>query len=315
MLQTVPFPMPVSIVQVAAGLMHCTARNYDGMVFSWGDNACGQLGIASEVRTMSLPRQVSVPPVKHIACGYDHTVVVTGDHKVFAWGSNTCDQLGLAELRNFHAPVEVDVSNVESCEAMATGTVFCTTEGELLSTGENHIGQLSLGHWGYVRGLQQVPIGTEKVQSIACGTNHFVALTRHKRVMTSDLDYGMLRLIPGLFNVKQVAANQHTVLALDVAGALFCWRPNSSQIGAPVLTCMHTVHCNNLSCYALVVGKNVAEITRSMLRPVVNKFPMEMFSPPLKPAAKPKPKRDRDTVARASKKKKKTTDKENTACL
>ena len=78
-----------------------------GVVFSWGTDSCGQLGLdlfnnsGSQASYKVLyPRMiVSLRDeiIKEVCCGHSHTMVVNVNGQVFAWGLNSSGQLGLGE--------------------------------------------------------------------------------------------------------------------------------------------------------------------------------------------------------------------------
>ena len=82
----------VSAADLAAGWTHSVAIQ-DGRVWTWGDNAYGQLGQPDAGRALR-PRPVAgVEHVVAVAASW-HTLAVTADGQVYAWGRNTYGQLG-----------------------------------------------------------------------------------------------------------------------------------------------------------------------------------------------------------------------------
>jgi alpha-tubulin suppressor-like RCC1 family protein len=87
------------IVDFAVGREHnvvCTAAD---MVFTWGSNRDGQLGLGNKL-DYSVPQALpwTFGPVTSMSCGGDHTVVVTALHGVVSWGQNEFGQCGRHEI-------------------------------------------------------------------------------------------------------------------------------------------------------------------------------------------------------------------------
>ena len=87
------------IVDFAVGREHnvvCTAAD---MVFTWGSNRDGQLGLGNKLDYI-VPQALpwTFGPVTSMSCGGDHTVVVTALHGVVSWGQNEFGQCGRHEI-------------------------------------------------------------------------------------------------------------------------------------------------------------------------------------------------------------------------
>ena len=59
-----------NIKSIDCGLFHTVCLDFEGNVFSLGENSLGQLGFES-FGSISEPKQVDIPPIKQISCG-DH---------------------------------------------------------------------------------------------------------------------------------------------------------------------------------------------------------------------------------------------------
>ncbi len=79
-----------AIVRIAAANKHSVAVTSGGDVFTWGSNACGQLGYGSfDSNASPNPRAVEALKGKRIiecAASKRHTLVLTGDGDVLTWG-------------------------------------------------------------------------------------------------------------------------------------------------------------------------------------------------------------------------------------
>ena len=84
------------IVRVSAGDAHSMAIDDAGLLFAWGRNVEGQLGVGDEKSRM-LPTIVPCPRMKTVAAGCIHTVAITLDGHGFSWGVDGGGRLGLIE--------------------------------------------------------------------------------------------------------------------------------------------------------------------------------------------------------------------------
>ena len=126
--------------QVVAGLYHSLALTSDGLVFSWGSNSNGQLGLcASAPRTSGQegvcyvtagagsgfydhlePMQVmelSGVSICSIATGARHTLAISDDGNVYAWGDNKKRQLGVPLALDSAGPLLV-LSSMSACSLL-----------------------------------------------------------------------------------------------------------------------------------------------------------------------------------------------------
>lgn len=79
----------VPISQVAAGAHHTIACSVSGLVYSWGRNRFGQLGLSTKRYPHALfePKSVNLPePIQQTSAGTAHSVFVTRSGKVYVCG-------------------------------------------------------------------------------------------------------------------------------------------------------------------------------------------------------------------------------------
>ncbi len=91
------------VVSVAVGRSHRLALTSDGSVWSWGDNASGQLGRdydPSQIQPITDLSDVSV-----VAAGAAHSVAFTTPGEVWAWGANEAGQVGNGTMATQRRPV------------------------------------------------------------------------------------------------------------------------------------------------------------------------------------------------------------------
>ena len=157
----VQFPEGHSICAVASGGFHCVALTDSGELFSWGDNAHGQLGYREVgVDCQPIPRYLALRratgqqiQVKELACGQHHTAALSKDGELWLWGCGKNGQLGNGDrpIRQA-APRPIPRSsfkNREPVRHVACGdkhTCAVDTAGQLYTWGCGAQGQLGHGN-------------------------------------------------------------------------------------------------------------------------------------------------------------------------
>ena len=102
------------VVKIACGADFALAMTVGGLVFSWGDNSMGQLGLGDFTTRLrpELIKYLRAAKVQHIACGRAHSAVITPASLLFTFGSNAYGQLGHGqgslEDRTVHTPRVVE---------------------------------------------------------------------------------------------------------------------------------------------------------------------------------------------------------------
>ncbi len=89
----------VKIKTVVSGADSCTcmAISDTGLVYSWGRNDYGQLGLGHTTNVYN-PTQVEIPDAETIvggACGPHHTLIYSAKGTLFSAGAGKCGQLGI----------------------------------------------------------------------------------------------------------------------------------------------------------------------------------------------------------------------------
>jgi len=93
----IPTELPsVKAISVSAGGQHSMLLDHRGNVFTFGNNAYGQLGHATgEICTQKLIMVPEVKGARAISAGSFHSMVIGPDHSVWVFGRNDKGQLGL----------------------------------------------------------------------------------------------------------------------------------------------------------------------------------------------------------------------------
>ena len=105
------------IIKLAAGSTHSVALTKSGIVYVWGSNKEGQLGLGDEAEEISYTAEkisFEEGQVKDISCGYYHTAIVTEAGDLYTFGEADGGKLGLGDVGNNNQdtidyPTKVDI--------------------------------------------------------------------------------------------------------------------------------------------------------------------------------------------------------------
>jgi alpha-tubulin suppressor-like RCC1 family protein len=218
----------------------------------WGSNDDQELGfngpdvLSPKELQLTLPELDQNFEVVQVATGAGHTLVLTKDHVVFSWGLNSKGQLGLGDFFPRGGPTHLLPPPGVQFSKLACGAFFSmalTSDGRLFAWGDNHRGNLGLGH-NRTSAIPTRVTFSEKILDVACGSLHTLALT------SSGAVYGWGRNVDGeiglgftchnsntpgklwISEVIQISAIFHS-MALTRDGSLYVWGWNSGSLGLP----------------------------------------------------------------------------------
>ena len=154
--QTIPVPILENVTYVSAGARHTMAITDDGILWGWGHNAYGQLGIGTAGYIYSEHAFVLRPVpimenVRTVSAASSHTMAITFDEELWGWGSNRSANLGIGvenvnrddERLNegFRLTPILVMENVTGVSAAYTHTMAVTSDGSLWAWGGNNQGR------------------------------------------------------------------------------------------------------------------------------------------------------------------------------
>ena len=186
-----------AVHHVANSYSHSVALTTEGLLFGFGLNSRGQLGLGSSENMWTLPQAIKSLARKgralSVAAGVEHTAVVMESGSVYTFGRNDSGQLGIDDrhrkISEYPVLVEDGLSRLRGlrCTAVACGYYFTVVlaEGKLHSFGCNDFGQLGLGHTSST--FAPAPVLTaddDEFVALSCGTGHTVAVTTDGRVIS-----------------------------------------------------------------------------------------------------------------------------------
>eukprot|EP01132_Coremiostelium_polycephalum_P002758 gene2758-3432_t len=139
--------------KVVFGAQHSLAITTTGLVFSWGNNNNGQLGLG-HTNSKLVPVRISVldqvgSPIVDLAAGGYHSAIITEQGIAYMWGSNQFGQLGQGDDIDCLVPSRVkgDLEEKKVIK-MALGnnhTLLATSEQDLFTFGYGEFYQLGHG--------------------------------------------------------------------------------------------------------------------------------------------------------------------------
>lgn len=239
-------------VTAKAGDSHSCALDNTGVVYCWGDNAKGQLGVG-DVDARSTPTAVSLPgTVRELDARHETSCAIVSPNDLYCWGYNEENGMGLPELfQNQLSPRKIDavagtgyrtvgVAQGHLCAIATTGELFCSgrnTEHQVSSDANAQFGALTkvgtATDWWTVNGTIATTCGlrggTQGVSGeLWCmGANDNGQLGQGNFAEQVDLvRVGGTRLFS-----KSATGVLHTC-AIDSGGVLACWGRNvEGQLG------------------------------------------------------------------------------------
>lgn len=188
-------------VEVAAGNNHSLVLDNLGKVWTFGDNASGQLGNNLAPTDSAYPVQVlkqaspavALDRIIQISAGSSFSLALDGDGKVWSWGSNTDGKLGNGIATGTRAVADLVQKNasgnppLDKIVRISTGTNFSMavdSEGHVWGWGNNAYAQMGIGDFVADQTLavktQVSATGGDfsDVADVAVGANHAVFLKK-----------------------------------------------------------------------------------------------------------------------------------------
>ncbi|XP_070828582.1 secretion-regulating guanine nucleotide exchange factor [Chaetodon trifascialis] len=161
---------------------------------------------------------------------------------IYSWGANSYGQLGQGDAEDQSDPRLSDIAALQSrgVRALSGGgghSVVITENGEVFVCGQNHRGQLGLGHNADISTLQLCPSLKQRATKVACGWDFTLLLTDCGRVLACGSNaFGQLGVgqtvthsadLQAVENLKEpvvsVAAGLRHSLAVTDSGCVYQW--------------------------------------------------------------------------------------------
>jgi alpha-tubulin suppressor-like RCC1 family protein len=231
------------------------AIGWNGLAYTWGLNGFGQSGRSDSVTVPTFFSADFIPTISNAvqgSLGAQHSLVLRNDGAVWSFGYGEYGQLGLGTF-----PTEQDIptltpyltGKIAYVSAGTKHSLYLTTTGQILATGDNSYGQLGFGDFT-TRTIPGIVLGLFGVTSVSVSPTGF-----HNMVTTSSGVayawghnlFGQLGIgttvhtpspvaIPNLSNVKQVSTGTFHSLLLttdsnNVTQVLGCGYNSNGELG------------------------------------------------------------------------------------
>ncbi|XP_043090994.1 probable E3 ubiquitin-protein ligase HERC3 isoform X2 [Puntigrus tetrazona] len=177
----------IPLAQISAGGDHSFVLSLSGVVFGWGKNSAGQLGLGdtTDRHVPTVVNSLNQKKTVSISCGGEHTATLSKGGTVFTFGSGGSGQLGHNSFRDEHHPrvvAELWGSEVSQVTCGRHHTLVSVTSSKLIySFGCGTQGQLGNGELIKQSLPFPVDLPTEcnheyTIEKIIAGENHSFAL-------------------------------------------------------------------------------------------------------------------------------------------
>merc|ERR1712000_210112 len=171
----------------------------DGLVYSFGYNEYGELGIGNTVESYNSPQLISsLKDVEFIECGNEHTFCKTLSNEIYCWGNNYFGQVGIDNIITQNTPILCSSLSKEDVIDIKCGyshTLALTSNGDVLSCGSNNFGQLGREtDDNYSKSFQKIEDLSE-ITRIECGYYHSFSIDINNDLYVfGNNDFGQLGL-------------------------------------------------------------------------------------------------------------------------
>ncbi len=135
-----------NVVKISCGDAHYLALDSNGCVFSWGNNAYGECGIAT---TGNLTKTYVSDEVLDISAGNHTSIIQKLNGDIYVLGNNASGQIGLSGTAKATALTKITLAENVGLEVISAGenthSGFVDENGFVWHTGLNTYGELGIG--------------------------------------------------------------------------------------------------------------------------------------------------------------------------
>ena len=199
-MQYVSLPTPIpnlpQINMISCGDRFTICVDYEGFIWSFGENNYGQLGTGNK-KIFNFPQKlINIPPVVSVSCGSDHTLIITNDSNLWSCGCNRYGQLCHGDTQDRSKPQKTSFSNILKIATGWEHSLFQNDKGEIFSCGYNRNGQCGLGHFNDSQITPNlIPNLPSKIVYFGCGGHISLFIDSEGNVFSvGNNEYGQLGL-------------------------------------------------------------------------------------------------------------------------
>ena len=237
------FTLPI-INQISCGADFTICVDYEGFLYSFGENNRGLLGIGSTEKYFKYPQKIQdIPPVLSISCGVFHTLVITNDDNLWSFGNNEFGQLCLGNKENQVKPKQTQFSDIVKIAA-SYHSLFQNKNEEIYGCGETNAGQLCVNSSQPQTEVRRLEDHPSNIIQFCCGYYHSLFLDSQGNVFSIGFNhYGNLGIgntihqnkfcqIPNIPSIQSISCVGHSSYLIDIDGNLWSFGSNGcGQLG------------------------------------------------------------------------------------
>ena len=228
---------PLMLQQLAMGSRHTLALSSKGIVYAWGSNLFGQLGIDTFKEGKRRQGRLDIQQLRalqgesiiFVAAGGEHSAAIATTGKLFVWGRNSDGQLGTGDLEMRTAPFLIaGVSNAAHVACGASHTVAVKRSGEMYAWGRNNFGQLGVGDFK----TRIVPTAIRPSSNFWCDSYDFSTVSESYQDDVCVASSLVSLKLPLNSTVVRLIASERYTVAITVDQNIFVWGSNEyNQLG------------------------------------------------------------------------------------
>jgi alpha-tubulin suppressor-like RCC1 family protein len=184
---------------LSAGGAHTLARTSQGLVYGFGENRSGWLGLG-DTENRTTPQLLNVFDIIAVSAGDYHSLILNSQGQVFSFGENYKGQLGAGSLRQklITIPTLIRRREIGQIMAISAGSIhslILNSQGQVFSFGSDEEGQLGIG---YEEESEYYPApvrirALENIIAISAGYDHSLFLNSQGQVYScGGNEYGQL---------------------------------------------------------------------------------------------------------------------------
>ena len=240
-----PIPNLPQIEMISCGAFFTVCVDYEGFIWSFGDNGWGQLGTGNRTN-FNVPQKLQdIPPALSVSCGYHHTLIITNDDNLWSWGRNEFGQLCHGDTEGRSKPQQTLFSNISKISAGFSLSLFQNNKGEIFACGYNLFGECGLGHFNHPQITPSLILNAPpNIVHFVCGDGQSLFLDSEGNVFSvGNNGYGSLGLghntkqnelnkIPNIPPIKIISCVRSSSYLIDFEGNVWSFGYNvCGQLG------------------------------------------------------------------------------------
>ena len=163
-----------SIKQISCGMNFSICLSNDLRLYSFGNNAYGQLGIGNNYNATSPQEIITLKDVEFVECGCNYVICNTIDDELYSWGDNSRGQRGNSNINSESLPekCKFDLDDVViDIKCGFNHTLLLTANQKVYSCGNNEdlqLGRVTMSKYTSTLEKMHLP----KINKIQCGDFH-----------------------------------------------------------------------------------------------------------------------------------------------